>query len=502
CDTSLADTAAACASVLDIITQDTECRVHLRQCTQAEADLPEDINRIRPLVSDDVIKVLQEVEDRMAYGVPPYHTGIFYYPWTGWEIEQAISREPLNARKVGVAFLRNLSSEVQKSGVSDYEGSPAKLLCLSDPDNLRMLIHNELLLHRCRRIIGEDYPDNDPRQALLRAFRDEMFAEMRRQQYEDTDNVIFGGEAPLLCFFMSLLTPATEPELRLAVYDYLTSVMPHVLCLSMKSPLRRKGYDASKSNSTLDQFIRKGYHDVVLPMAGEMLPQADMTEDDIFDQTSNWARGISYVHNIFCWPATDPARLALDRYFVEHIETAEALVTTGQQLASALAATECIQLWGQEDLVSGEEGRRTTEARARPDETLRILATIPEGLLFRLPRLVEELQTGSVELQAVVAESDILMGIVSAGDSEDMLQSGDTSEVSGGQTDARNTSISWEGSQMLSDAEFWRSIPSLRAKVDKYIQDDIESSDHRYYGDSDYEYYGYSRTDTDSDTDE
>ncbi|GCA65393.1 hypothetical protein KIPB_017013, partial [Kipferlia bialata] len=139
-----------------------------------------------------------------------------------------------------------------------------------------------------------------------------------------------------------------------------------------------------------------------------MLPEAGMSDEDLLAQASSWARGISYVHSIFSWPATDPARVALDRYFVEHIETAEALVTTGQLLSTALAATECVQLGLQEDLVGGQEGRRTTGARTRPEKALRILATIPEGLLSRLLRLVQGLQSGSAELQAAVRGSDIL----------------------------------------------------------------------------------------------
>ncbi|GIQ89402.1 hypothetical protein KIPB_011859 [Kipferlia bialata] len=90
-DTSLADTAAACASVLDDITRDLECRVQLRQCIQAEEYLAEDLLRIRALVSDDVSKVLQKVEDRMAYRSPHNSCGIYEYPWSGWEVEQAVS---------------------------------------------------------------------------------------------------------------------------------------------------------------------------------------------------------------------------------------------------------------------------------------------------------------------------------------------------------------------------------------------------------------------------
>ncbi|GIQ88568.1 hypothetical protein KIPB_010847, partial [Kipferlia bialata] len=297
CDTSLADTASACASVLDIITQDTECRVQLRQCTQAEECLAEDFNRIWALVSDDCNTVLQIVEDRLAYRNSPYKRGVFEYPWSGWEIEQAI------CGKNGADFLWRLSSRVENWGNDYTRRSPARILCLSDSDNLRMVIHEEELLDRCRRVIGDDYSYNDPRHALVSAFRDEMLAEMRRQQYEDTDNVIFESEAPLLDFLMGLFRPATEPDLRLAAYRFVTAVMPHALCLSMTQRVGYMEYDETKPNSTLDQFIRKGYNEVVLPMAGEMLPEADMSEDDLFDQTSNWARGISYVHNIFSWPA-------------------------------------------------------------------------------------------------------------------------------------------------------------------------------------------------------
>ncbi|GCA64186.1 hypothetical protein KIPB_013496, partial [Kipferlia bialata] len=208
-------------------------------------------------------------------------------------------------------------------------------------------------------------------------------------------------------------------------------------------------------------------------------------------------RGISYVHNIFSWPATDPARLALDNYFVEHIETAEALVTTGQRLASALASTECVQLGRQEDLIGGHEGRRMTQARARPDDTLHILATIPEGLLFRLPRMVQELQSGSAELQAAVRGSGILRGVLSAGDSE--CESECPSQESEDVEDARNTGVCWKGSQMRSDIGFWSSIPSLCAEVEKYIQDEPEPTYDEYY-ESDYGYYGESSTEFNSDT--
>ncbi|GCA64373.1 hypothetical protein KIPB_014089, partial [Kipferlia bialata] len=171
--------------------------------------------------------------------------------------------------------------------------------------------------------------------------------------------------------------------------------------------------DETKPNSTLDQFIRKGYNDMVLPMAAEMLPKDDMTEDDIFDQTSNWARGMSYVHNIFSWPATDPYRLALDRYFVNHIGTAEALVTSGQQLAYALAATECVQMWRQEHVAGLQHFTQPPTARDRPDDALSSLASIPEALMFRLLRLVYQLQSGSTELDAAVRGSEILMSLVS-----------------------------------------------------------------------------------------
>ncbi|GIQ91050.1 hypothetical protein KIPB_014114, partial [Kipferlia bialata] len=245
------------------------------------------------LVSDDVSKVLQRVEDRITYRATYYNRGIFKSPWSGWEIEQAVSG------KDGVAFLRYLCTEFEDSS---YGGFPSMLLCLGDTDNLRVLIHRKELSKRYDSFVGDVYRRQDTPQWLLDAYRD-IRVDMERQQHDDTDNVIFGSEAPLLCFFMSLLTPSTEPELRLAVYDYLTSVMPHVLCLSMRQKIGENGYDETMSNSTLDQFLRKGYHDVVLPMAGEMLPEADMTDEDLLAQASNWARGISYVHNIFSWPA-------------------------------------------------------------------------------------------------------------------------------------------------------------------------------------------------------
>ncbi|GCA64454.1 hypothetical protein KIPB_014305, partial [Kipferlia bialata] len=91
------------------------------------------------------------------------------------------------------------------------------------------------------------------------------------------------------------------------------------------------------------------------------------------------------------------------------------------------------------------------------------------------------------ELQAAVRGSDILMGIVSTGDSEG--ESEDPSQESDDLKEARNTRVYWKGYQMRSDAAFWESIPSVRAKVDKYIQDEPESTHDGYYR-SDYGYYG------------
>ncbi|GIQ88111.1 hypothetical protein KIPB_010287, partial [Kipferlia bialata] len=241
------ETTAVCASMLVTLTSDTQCRVQLRECTTAEESLGHVLDKIRSsgsgLVADDAQEKLQWAQDILAFSIDLTAESSRDISWSASEVQEAITRNE------GTEFLCNFLF-CSRFGHSQYSHEfLLRLLCLSDADYVRMKLHDKELEQRYRSFV-DDLRFSNMHQALVKALSDEV----DKQQYEDVDRVIAESEAPLLVFFMGLLAPTSDPDLRASAYCFLTEMMSECIMLSQTYGK----YDETKPNSTLDQFIRKG----------------------------------------------------------------------------------------------------------------------------------------------------------------------------------------------------------------------------------------------------